>query len=240
MSASRDQRRNDELWRSGELLSLWEDARGGAGTADAVFHTLREALLSRLLPARLRTTEHEISVALDVSRTPVREALLRLEEQGLIERRERAVIVNEISAAEIESIYRVRTELDGLAAELAVDKITPPQIAQLRYLNERMIEQAEEGNFAAGAQLNIEWHDTMTAISENAFLASVMGQVTDRVRRFGHSTFEYPGRWQEVAEEHTSIVDALEARDAEAARARARTHVERTRDLRVMLNRERA
>lgn len=223
----------------GELGVLWQRFAPRGASADAVFATLREAILARILQPAQHFTEEDFASAFGVSRTPVREAILRLEAEGLVERRSRGLVVSDISPAEILEIYDVRIALDALAAELAAKAITPPDLARLRWVNDRMRTAGEDGDFTTMSELNLEFHDALAKSSQNSFLVRQVGEVHDRVRRFEQTTFAHPGRWSEAVDEHEAILAALEAGDEAGAGRAARSHMAAARRTRLtMVERE--
>jgi DNA-binding GntR family transcriptional regulator len=218
------------------VLELWNQRRAQEGSADAVYATLREAILSRALRPGRAFAEEDLARAFGVSRTPVREAILRLESEHLVERRgKRRLSVTEISPEEILEIYDVRVVLDGLAAELAAQHATPPEVAQLRWLNDQLKAAGGTGDFRRMQDLNLEFHDAMAKAAKNAFLSYHLHGVRDRVRRFDHTTFEYPDRWKGVIEEHDAILAAIETGNPGAACEAAKKHMMKAKQIRLSM-----
>jgi DNA-binding GntR family transcriptional regulator len=221
------------------MLQLWEDRQAHHGSADAVHATLREAILSKLLTSEHFFAEDDLARAFGVSRTPVREAVLRLESEHLLERRgRRRLSVSAISPEEVLEIYDVRVVLDGLAASLAAKKATPPDVSQLRWLNDQLRECGEKDDPAGMMRLNLEFHDTFAKAGKNWFLINQLRGVQDRVRRFERSTFEYPDRWKGVLEEHEAIILAIESHNSRAAEQAAKTHMRNSKHVRLDIVRD--
>lgn len=143
--------------------------------------------------------------------------------------------VSEISPAEVLEIYDVRVVLDGLAAELAARHATPPEIAQLHWVTERMKAADERADFQTVSALSLEWHEWLARASRNSFLLSQIRMVHDRVRRFERTTFEYPGRGVEAIAEHEQILEAVRAGDAAAAAELAKTHMLNAKKVRLAM-----
>jgi DNA-binding GntR family transcriptional regulator len=218
------------------VLDLWNERRAQEGSADAVYATLREAILSRSLRPGYPFAEEDLAQVFAVSRTPIREAILRLESERLIERRgRRRLSVSEISPEEVLEIYDVRVVLDALAAELAAEHATPPEIAQLRWANDQLREAGAEGDVARMSVLNLEFHDWMAQAGRNSFLLDQLRAVRDRVRRFDHTTFEYPGRWEIVIGEHDEILAGIETHDPKRASRAARSHMRNSKKVRLAM-----
>jgi DNA-binding GntR family transcriptional regulator len=212
--------------RREQLLELWERSQHEPVAAEAIYGTLREAILRGILPAGERLTEVPLAKLFRRSRTPVREGILRLEAERLTERSSRGgFVVGAISREEVLEVYTVREVLDGVAARLAAQAILPADLDHLRWLNGRMREAADRGDFEPMIGLNIEFHEAVCRAGRNSLLLQMMRQIHDWVRRFPESTFAYPGRAKETVLEHEALLEAIERRDAEAAERIAREHM---------------
>lgn len=220
------------------LAELWARFGRKGATSESVHTTLREAILSQALPPGARLGEEELAGYFSLSRTPIREAILRLEAEGLVDRGSgRPAVVTELRPAEIIEIYEVRAVIDALAAELAAQRITPPGLSTLEWANQQMKLAGERGDFAKMAVLNLEFHEELARCSQNTFLLHTLRTVHDRVRRFPGTTFSHRNRWQTAIEEHDAILEALRAGDAQASFERARHHMTVAREIRIaMLN----
>lgn len=225
----------------GPLASIWRTQADKSPTSEAIYHTLREAVLDGVLSPGERLSENDLASELGVSRTPIREALLRLESERLIWRPSgRSAVVSRLTEEEILDIYSVRGTLDGLAAELAATKATPPQVSQVRWINDQMREAAEAGDFAKMARLNLEYHESLAEASGNGLLVYLMTQVHSRVRRFPSTTFAYPERALQAIDEHVEIIQALEDGRTEDAGRLAKQHMDRAREIRLKMIEERS
>ena len=218
------------------VVALWNERRTQEGSSEAVYATLREAILSKALRPGPQFAEEDLARVFGVSRTPIREAILRLESEHLMDRRgRRRVSVSEISPAEVLEIYDVRVVLDGLAAELAAQYATPPEIAQLHWVSERMKSAEDSGDFATISALSLEWHEWLARASRNSFLLNQIRVVHDRVRRFDRTTFEFPGRGRVAIGEHEQILAAVQAGDAAKAAELAKTHLLNAKQVRLSM-----
>lgn len=219
-----------------KVVALWNERRTQEGSSEAVYATLREAILGKALRPGPQFAEEDLARVFSVSRTPVREAILRLESEHLMERRgRRRVSVSEISPVEVLEIYDVRVVLDGLAAELAARNATPPEIAQLHWISERMKAADEAADFSTVSALSLEWHDWLARASHNSFLLTQIRVVHDRVRRFERTTFEFPGRGSEAIAEHERILAAVQAGDADRAIEHAKVHMLNAKKVRLSM-----
>lgn len=227
----------DSLMRP--VVELWNERRTREGSSDAVYGTLREAILTKALMPGPQLAEEDLARTFGVSRTPIREAILRLEAERLVERRGgRRVSVARISPEEVLEIYDVRVALDGLAAELATKRANPPDIAQLRWINNQMIASGKAGDFVQVSALSLDFHEWIAKATGNSFLLSQIQVVHDRVRRFERTTLQHPGRLTSASDEHELLLDAIVAGDVERASAAAREHMLNAKKIRLSMTTE--
>src|SRR6185312_12400137 len=167
------------------------------------------------------------------SRTPVREAILKLESEGLAERLpRRGLVVARITREEVLEVYAVREVLDGLSARLAAAGILPAELDHLAWLNDRLRAAAEAGNAKAMIGLNIEFHEAICLAGRNSLLLEFLRRIHEWVRRFQDTTMSAPRRGLQAVAEHEALIEALRRRDAESAERLAREHMSRARRIR--------
>lgn len=170
-----------------------------------------------------RLREVELAGWMKVSRTPVREALGRLESEGLVERDAyRGMIVARLDAAMVTELYYMREVLEGTAAGLAARHATDAEIATLRAIADR-----DRGTRdpAALAQNNRLFHDALYRAAHNRYLVKTLSTLRQSMALLGQTTLAMPGRSATALEEHRRLIRALEKRDAEAATKAAREHI---------------
>jgi DNA-binding GntR family transcriptional regulator len=222
--------------RRKQLVALWKRSEDEPVAAEAIYATLREAILSGILVPGERLGEVHLASLFKRSRTPVREAILRLESERLTERSSRrGFIVGRITREEVLEVYAVRTAMDGLAARLAALGILPAEVEHLRWLNDRIREAAGQRDYRRMLNLNIDLHEGICRAGRNSLLLQFMRQIHDWVRRFPDTTFSYPGRSATAVAEHEALLDALERHDPEEAERVARAHMERAMQVRVAM-----
>ncbi|MGH3356734.1 MAG: GntR family transcriptional regulator [Nocardioidaceae bacterium] len=203
-------------------------------TTDAVTDALREAILDGVLAPAAWLREDEIAGTFEVSRTPVREALRRLADEGLaVKTAHHGTVVAPLSLEDVLALYVVREDLEGLAARLAATRCPPGLVGRLDGVGERMRRAAEAGDVPEMARLNLEWHRALREGSANSYLDRFLGQVEHAVRRLPVSTFAHHGRAAEVLAEHDAVVRAIERRDGPAAEAAAKAHMHKAREIRL-------
>lgn len=191
---------------------------------EGVYQHLRRAVLDGEFTPGERLGEVELGQQLGVSRTPIREALMRLTQDGLlVAEANKGVRVRTLSAEEARDTYTVREELDGLAAALAAAQHTPADARALRAaLGALNAVQGED--YREQTRLDLAFHRAITQAAHNAALTDLARDLEQRVALIKHRTRTYNAR-PETAEQHGAILDAVLRRDADAARAAARQHV---------------
>ncbi len=219
-----------------EVDALWQEQSRRLTAADAAYGAVREAILRGHLPPGYRLNEVGLAQRFSISRTPIREALLRLESERLIERNGRGgLVVGEITPEDILEIYVVREVLNGLVARLAAEHAKSVDIAEARWLFEALREAAAERDYTRMASVNVEFHEALCRATRNELLLTLMKQVHDRVKRIPGTTFSVPERAEQALVEHEQVLRAIEAHDGDAAERLARAHMARAMQLRIQM-----
>jgi len=207
------------------LATLAANREAYSNAADSVYQTLRAAIVGGGLHAGDSLIEWHVARQFGTSRTPVREALLRLEAEGLAFRvPRRGLVVRQVSEHEILEVYAVRIELEALAAREAANEAMPSDIAHLRWVNQRLAEALGAGDDASVPVLTNEFHQALASAAHNSMLRRFIVQAQDWTRRVG-TTVSLPGRRSAAVREHARLIDAIAARDAELAEQLAREHM---------------
>jgi DNA-binding GntR family transcriptional regulator len=200
---------------------------------DAVTEALREAILSGVLVAPAWLREDDLAAALNVSRTPIREALRRLSDEGLTARvANRGTVVTSVTIDEVLAVYAVRESLEGLAARTAALRRPVGLVDQLRAIFQRM-EEALDADPGVMAELSFEFHAAIRDASGNAYLIRFLNHAEQVIRRFGRTTFAHPGRPDEALAEHLGLLEAIASGDAGLAEERATEHMRKAREIHV-------
>ena len=203
-------------------------------TTEAVTDALREAILDGVLPSTTWLREDEIASIFAVSRTPVREALRRLADEGLATKTaNHGTAVAPLSIEDILALYVVRENLEGLDARLAAATARPELVDRLNEIGSEMRFAAEQADVPALVRLNLDWHRALREASGNTYLGRFLNQVEHAVRRLPSSTLAQPGRAEQVLAEHDAVVRAIENGNADAAQQAASAHMHRAREIRL-------
>ncbi|WP_409360024.1 GntR family transcriptional regulator [Aliiroseovarius crassostreae] len=181
-----------------------------------------------------RLVESELADRFGVSRTPIREALQRLETQSLLTRDGRSLIVASLTHNQLAELYVVRAELEGLAASLAAQHAAPEEIRVLREMVED--DRARLDDPAALARSNRRFHKRLHLASHNRYLVQQLDLVHRTMALLATTSLAAEGRSEVAIAEHDAIVTAIEARDREAARAALKTHISKAFETRLKLD----
>jgi DNA-binding GntR family transcriptional regulator len=212
-----------------------------ASRADTVYHWVKRAIRDGRLRPGDWLREKTLAERLRVSRTPVREALHRLETEGLLEAVPRqGLIVRDPPEQDLIELCVVRETLEGLAAGLAARSITQAELYQLEQLQAEMEQGARAGDVNRLVSLNNRFHATIWQASRNRYLAQQLHALRDVIFRLQSTTLGYPGRAEEMLREHGALLEALRAADADRAERVAREHMARAEAIRSLLRRQEA
>jgi DNA-binding GntR family transcriptional regulator len=178
---------------------------------ESVLSSLRMAIIKGQLPPGTHLLEAQLAEKLAVSRGPVREALLHLEREGLvISQPYRGKFVANVSAQMLREIYSLRRVLECFAAELAMDRLQPEQIEQLRTLFERMMAAVNAGHFEEFADIDLEFHRLFVAAAQHTRLLQMWETLTDVTHAFivVNASLDQEN-YRIIAEGHQAILQAF-------------------------------
>jgi DNA-binding GntR family transcriptional regulator len=207
---------------------------------ERTYHALRSALLhGEYLPGD-RIYEATVARALGVSRNPVREAVRRLQQDGLLDVRPHyGIYVATIPVDEIEDVYRIRGALEATAAALAAERMTGDEVRKLALILDEQKRAAAEAAARPRAPVSVvqadRFHHAIHVGARSPRLLTLLEQIYAQVTHFRNLTLRVPGRAAVSAAGHESIYVAIEARDAEAADRMMRAHID---DARQALERQ--
>jgi DNA-binding GntR family transcriptional regulator len=204
---------------------------------EAVYESLRSDILAARLRPGMPISESALAADLGVSRTPIREALFRLEQDGLLGRGPRGMEVRERSPEEILDIYEVRAALEAVASRDAAERRREMDIATLQRLNEDFAAAVgtgqEQPSGAAGA--NLAFHQAVWLTARNAACLDALTRLQAHLGRYSGTTLSVPGRGPAAVQEHAAILDAIIRQDPDAAAALAAEHMSKAKQVRLSL-----
>ena len=196
---------------------------------EVVCETLREAIRKGVLKPGERLMEIQLAEELGVSRTPVREAIRKLELEGyVIMMPRRGTYVANLSIRDVNEVFEIRTSLDSLASGLAAERITDEELERLQRLLVMIGEYIEENNMEKIVETDTEFHDILYQASRNTRLVGIIFNLREQLTRFRATSMAYPGRLKETLEEHRHLVEAIAQGDALEAQHAAEEHMEKS------------
>ncbi|MDO5666647.1 MAG: GntR family transcriptional regulator [Alcaligenaceae bacterium] len=201
-----------------------DNKQRGTTSAQQAYHYVIRGLEDGSLQPGTRVRETELAKSVGISRTPVREALNRLVNEGLVTNDpHRGMIITELDQALVGELYEMRGVLESTAASLAAKHATDVEISLLRTLMEADKEMSEPVEIANNNRM---FHQVLYQCGHNRFLLKTLQALQNSMLLLGNSTLAERGRPDEARHEHEAIVNALEARDPEAAAEAARRHIQ--------------
>ena len=202
--------------------------------AHAAYQRIKHHILTGRFDGQTRLREVEVSELLGIGRTPVRESLKRLEDEGLLTHEaRRGLVVTSLDPQAVHELYAMREVLEGAAAAFAAQHATEAELANM----ESILADARSGGDPIA--LNLEFHGAIYAAAHNRHLIRSLQSVTDSTYLLGRSTLASAERAALANAEHAAMLDAIRRRDAEGAAAAARSHIRNALQARLRLLRER-
>jgi DNA-binding GntR family transcriptional regulator len=199
---------------------------------DEIYRAVRDEIIAGVIGSGTFLREEDLAERFGVSRTPVREALRRLETERIVERWQRGRRVPKISLTEALQLYDLRALLEGEAAAQAAESRSASDLVELEELTtrDRRLENSELARLTA----NLLFHTTVWSAAHNPVLDDVLRGLFARLAGVRGSTLS-DERWLETLDEHEALVSAVRERDADEARRIATQQVKRSRQLRLEL-----
>lgn len=194
---------------------------------DVVFNTLRKAILTGQLKPGERLMEVHLANRLGVSRTPIREAIRKLELEGLVIMiPRRGAEVARITEKSLKDVLEVRRALDALSVELACDRITQEDISRLLEACRAFERAVREGDASVIASEDVALHDIIVEATGNVRLQQLVNNLSEQMYRFRFVYIKEESRHDNLIAEHREIYESIVSRDKERAAAAARLHID--------------
>ncbi len=193
---------------------------------DTAYQAIRDAITSNKMKPGDRVSEYMVAEWLNISRTPAREGLRRLESEGLLASHpKRGLVVADFDEAAVHELYAAREILEGTIAGMAARFATDAEISSLRHMLER--ESTLVDSPTKMFEHNLEFHRLIAQAARNRYLAKFLQSLSDTLSAHRRvSTLTKPERREEVLRDHQELVDAIARRDESAAREAAQRHIQ--------------
>ncbi|MED7949009.1 GntR family transcriptional regulator [Streptomyces sp. BE303] len=194
--------------------------------ADLVYESLRNAIAQGDLRSGERINMDELARTFGISKIPIREAVKRLESDGLLDSRVHAgVTVASVDVAEMRGVFLAREAIEALIASIAAERIDGTRLGGLEGVQRAMRGALDAGELVRMAELNSRFHRVLAEAAGYRVLGELTEQLLLTIRRYRITAPMGDRNWRSVVDEHDVIMDALRRRDPEAAADAARAHI---------------
>lgn len=194
---------------------------------DVVFNTLREAILKGELKPGECLMELQLAAKLGVSRTPIREAIRMLEQEGLaVTIPRKGAEVARMTEKDMEDVLEIREALDELAAKIACTRMTEDQLKQLETIKETFVESTRSHDVKRIAEADVSFHDVIYEATGNPKLVSMLNNLREQIYRYRVEYLKEEKNYPTLIGEHEAIVEALYARNQDEVVRAMHTHIE--------------
>ena len=194
---------------------------------DVVFNTLRQAILTGELKPGERLMEIHLANKLGVSRTPIREAIRKLELEGLVTMiPRRGAEVAQITEKSMSDVLEVRRAVDALCVELACERITDRELEALKEACKGFEEAVNSGDVKKIAQADVAFHDIIVRATGNQRLVQLVNTLSEQMYRYRFEYIKDVSQHQSLVEEHSVIYESLLKKDKQTASEAAKLHID--------------
>lgn len=192
---------------------------------------LRQRIVEGLIAPGSKLNERELAEQLNVSRTPLREAIRALAAEGLVELLpNRGAVATQLSAQDVADTFEVIAGLEGQSGELAAQRITDAELAEIRALHYEMLAAFTRRDLSTYYRLNAQIHTRLNAAARNPVLTRTWATVNARLQALRFRSNFDEAKWQRAVDEHERMVVLLAARDGDGLRRLLVQHLEHKRD----------
>ncbi|MBI4347847.1 MAG: GntR family transcriptional regulator [Elusimicrobia bacterium] len=212
--------------------SAGRDGHGSAAattttTKGRAYEHIRRSILDARIPVGTALSEYQLAKEIGVSRTPVREALKRLEQDGLVRSvPRRGTFVANLTVRDIVEIYQIRIQLEGLAARVAAERMDAAGLAELIRGLDKADKAARQGRTDAAREHDRHMHKKIIESTSNGRLAQILTTLDDQVHRIRQRALSHPSRVPATLAEHRAMLDAIAKRNPSRAEKTMRDHLQ--------------
>ena len=203
-----------------------------AALHEQVAMRLRKMLVESQIPPGAKLNERELAEVLNVSRTPLREAIKMLSAEGLVELvPNRGAIAVALDEAAVLDTFEVMAGLEAMSGELAAQRITEAELAEIRAMHYEMMAAYTRRDLSAYYRINAQIHQAINAAAKNPVLTSTYNQVNARLQALRFRSNQDGEKWKHAMQEHDRMIEALAAHDAKAMRTVLMQHLHNKREV---------
>jgi len=194
-----------------------------------VYRVLKEAIIKGFLEPGTKLLENKIAEKMQVSRTPVREAMQKLVAEGFVKTSpNKKMIVSEVSLADIKEVLQIRGVLEGLAARITAKKINRQEIDELENVVTQMRLHVTKKNLSSYCKVDDEFHDLILNICGNKWVIQIRDNLGSFIYRSRIKSLSVPGRLRHSLKEHQAIMESLKKHNSAEADRLSQIHMENT------------
>jgi DNA-binding GntR family transcriptional regulator len=203
---------------------------------ELTFQKLRSLLVEGSIAPGSKLNERELAEQLNVSRTPIREAIRRLAADGLVELiANRGAIAVQLNKEDVINTFDVIANLEGFSGELAAQNITDAALSELEAMHYEMMASYARRDLSSYYRLNLKIHNAINHAAANPVLSQLFMQVNARIEALRFRSNQDEVKWEKAVGEHQEMIDALKARDSVRMRQVMMNHVMNKRDVVIQL-----
>ena len=208
--------------------SLLENT-GHGSLGNKIFMVLRDKILNEEYTEGQKLNEVALSKELNISRTPIREALKQLELEGLVKSiPNKGVYVLGFSQRDIDDMLEIRYALEGLAIQFAIERINDDELEKIKEIYDLMEFYAKKGDQEKFNEINIAFHEAIYRCTQSKYFEQLLTDINYYIHVTSRHSIRQPDRLISAAKEHREIYEALVARDKELAREKIQQHIRKT------------
>lgn len=194
-----------------------------------VYRVLKESIIKGFLEPGTKLLENKIAEEMQVSRTPVREAMQKLVAEGFVKTTpNQTMVVTEVSPEDVKEVLQIRGVLEGLAASIAAKKINRQEIVELENIISQMSLHVTKKNLSSYCQVDDEFHNLILNICGNKWIIQIRDNLGSFIYRFRIKSLSVSGRLKHSLEEHQAIMESLKKHNSEEADRLSQIHMENT------------
>ena len=203
-----------------------------AALHEQVAMRLRQMLVEGQLAPGAKLNERELAQVLQVSRTPLREAIKRLAAEGLVELLpNRGAVAVSLGEQDVANTFEVMAGLEAMSGEFAAQRVTEGELAEIKAMHFEMLAAYTRADLSSYYRINADIHRAINAAAKNPVLTATYNQVNARLQALRFRSNQDGEKWRRAVNDHERMIEALSARDAAAMRAVLLTHLNNKRDV---------
>lgn len=194
--------------------------------SEDIADSIKAAIIKGKFKPGEKISEGDLAESMGISRTPLREAFRKLENEGFIEIiRRKGAVVTGISTREVNDLYEIKSTLEGLAARLASANMKDKDIKKLEKINDELKDHIDRNDLEAFYRAHTKFHEVFVKLSENRRLIRMISNLNDHFKRFGIVSMTLPGQYESAIKQHEGIIRAFKSGDEKVVEEKVRTNV---------------